>query len=669
MNKNDLDKTSSFTDIMSKSQLKRHNQSKNFDQIEKDLEKTSSFKKVKKKKNNNNSFIIFVLIVIFLCSTLYLGYNYFYNKDNPNLYYTLFNCASISILSFLCILCITIKKSIFSLLLKILTCILLLGVISINTLTKLDIIKFPERVIVENFVNKNVTSAMNWSKKNNIDLNIQYDYSDVISKNKVISQNIDPNTLISKVKKLNVVVSNGINYDLKVDVPDMTGWKIDEVINKIDELKLNNVNINYEFNEDIKKDILYEQSEHGNMTRNNELKLNFSLGNEKDLKPVKLKDLTNLTVFKSTLWLKRNGIKYEIVYDYSDTIKYDRVIKTEPVKGTIIKQSEDKVKLIVSKGKKILVPDLSKMTLDEIVKWANKNGLNITYDSEYDDTIKKGKVKRANVKKGDTLDQNKAIYVILSKGKLKMINYNENSLDKIKKFADTNHIPIEITENYSDTIASGKIISVSHKVNQIIRNTDTIKIIVSKGKATKIPDFVGLDLSEAKNLCDKNNLKCYYEYAYSDENKGKVLYQNKNSGLEVMEGSSVTLTISNGPAPNGESNYIPPTSNSSNKSNNNSNSNSGNNSSNQPSKPDKPTCTPVTYTLSRDLNNIFSSYSGYSNVASQLYSYFSINYPNVKISVVPNAESGKASGAYVGGIGPGSVVTSCGQTYTIEIAA
>ena len=469
------------------------------------------------------------------------------------------NSGSVSALALLILITIKCPKKGLKRFLQFITTLALIVYIVATILITLDILKVPTKSIVGNFINKNVTSAMKWANKNDVDLNVEYDFSDKVDKNLVISQDVDPNTVASKVDNMSIVVSDGPNYDLKIELPDMIGWNVDEVIEKIDELKMNNINIDFEFNEDVERDILYEQSQKGNMTRNNKVDLKFSLGNESELQPVSLKDLKNMSEFKATLWLKRNGIKYEITYEYNDEIEYGHVIATDPEKGTTINQKTDKVKIIISKGKKIKVPDFSKMTFEEIISWANQYRLKVTYDSEYDDSIKKGKVKRSNVKTGDIIDQGREIHIILSKGKLKMISYSDNDISKIKKFADKNKIAIEIIEEFSNSIADGKIIKASHKPGDIIKNADTIKITVSKGKATKIPNFIGMSVNEAKQSCSSNNLVCSYEYAYSDETKDTIIYQTKASGQQVAEGSGIVLTVSKGEAPEGEENYIAPT--------------------------------------------------------------------------------------------------------------
>src|SRR5699024_4230222 len=134
--------------------------------------------------------------------------------------------------------------------------------------------------------------------------------------------------------------------------------------------KMDHVTIDYEFRDDITRDEEFEQNKSGNMKRSDELKLKFSLGREEDLEPVELKDLTDMEEFDATLWLKRNGIQYDIIYEYNDDVEKGNVIKTDPKKGTVIKQSEMKIKLYISKGKKITAPDFTTMSLEEIEEWA-----------------------------------------------------------------------------------------------------------------------------------------------------------------------------------------------------------------------------------------------------------------------------------------------------------
>ena len=165
---------------------------------------------------------------------------------------------------------------------------------------------------------------------------------------------------------------------------------------------------------------------------------------------------------------------------------------------------------------------------------------------------------------------------------------------------------------------------------------------------------------ELTNKLESAGLGYSFVYKYSnDVEKGKVITQSITAGSEVSEGTTVTVTLSNGAKPSASNNN----------SSSNSGSSSGSNSGSSSESPSTPTCTPTTYKISRELNNIFDSGDSFSSVQSQLYSFFANNYPNVKISVVAEADTGMSSGSYIGGIGPGSEITSCNSSpYVIKLA-
>lgn len=431
----------------------------------------------------------------------------------------------------------------------------LLSFAIIYTLVTTNIITFPTQPVLEDFSNRNVNEAMKWASENNVTLSPKYEYSDSVKKNYVITQSEKGEILAKNIKNLEVIVSEGPNYDLDTNLPDMVGWDVDRVIDKIKDLNfdLDKLNIEFNFHEE-KRDLLYEQSKTGKMKRNDDLTLKFSLGKEEDLKPVNLIDLRNKTKFDATLWLKRNGIKYQIEYQFDDEIEKGKVIKTEPKKNTKIEQSKTTVKLIISKGAKIVAPDFEKMSLDEIIDWASKNNINLNYESEYNVNIKAGDVIRVSVQKGTIVEEESTITVVTSKGALKMIDFKDD-LNKLRSFAEQHKIKLVEKQEFNKDIEQGKIIRISHKPGDIIHTGESIEIVISKGNAVKIPNFIGMTESEARNTCNNTGLDCTFSYVYSSETKGNVIDQNKSVGSEVTKNSNIVLSISAGKAPSYDNNW------------------------------------------------------------------------------------------------------------------
>lgn len=621
------------------------------ERVKQELERVR--KETKKTTYKSNFLSAFLLFITMVLETCYLAYNIIYMVDEKNQLFLIINSVLLLVVTGSFGLGIFVKKDRSRRTMNVITSLLLVAAISFNILVTTNVINLPTKSVVLDFRNQQVIKAMRWANNHNINLTTKYEYSDEFKENTIMKQSVKPDTLTSKVKAMEVVVSNGPNYDLEVNIPDMIGWDIDEVVKIIKKNKLDNVTIDYEFKDDIKRDEEFEQNKSGNMKRSDELKLKFSLGKEEDLEPVKLKDLTEMEEFDATLWLKRNGIKYDVIYEYNDDIKKDHVIKTDPKAGTVIKQDEMKVKIYISKGKKIKAPDFTKMSLEEIEEWANQNHIKINYSSEYSSSVKAGKVIRASVKKGDSVDEGTTIHIITSKGALKMISYGDNDVDKIRTFASEYGLQFVLNEEFNDNIEKGKIISVDKKPGQTLSQTETITVVVSLGKKRNIPNFIGMTRNEAKRACDNNGLSCTFNYAYSTKTKDTVIYQNKTAGSEVSEGTSVILTISNGKRPTSNTGG-----------GNSSNNNSGGNTSNTPTSPSpkpEPVCTPYTFL-----------YGGTGSTGTQTYAMIKATSNNKYLNIVPNYVTSCPNGNSTNGaicsstIANGATATTC-DTITVTI--
>lgn len=426
--------------------------------------------------------------------------------------------------------------------------------ITIYTLFQLlvtsNTLSLPKLKTVGDFTNESINDVIKWASDNHIALEQIYEFSDSIETNHVITQSISADTLVKNIKKMEVTVSNGPNYDTMINLPNMVGWNVDDVVKKVKEEKLNNVQIEFNFHDTIERDVEYEQSKSGQMKRNDELVLKFSLGKQSDLKPVDLIELTGKDIFDATLWLKRNGIKYEISYEFSDNIELGKVISTTPSKGANIIQSETTVVIVVSKGPKIVVPDLSKMSLDEIAKWASENKVAIVYESEYNNEIKAGKIIRVSAKKGDTIDTNAKIYITTSKGSLKMVSYQDGDITTLRNFASEYKLTLTETSDFSDTVEKGKFISISKKPGETVNTKEEIRVIISLGKEALIPNFYGMTVNKARNACNNAGIYCSFSYVYSSRTKGTIFYQNMTAGSKVIQNTNVVLTVSNGLRPN-----------------------------------------------------------------------------------------------------------------------
>lgn len=511
---------------------------------------------------------------------------------------------------------------------------------------------------VMDFTNKSLVDVIDWASKNNIELIQEYEYSDMVKEYTIISQNITAGTNTKEIKNIRVSISEGPSPYKEVVVPSMVTWDSERVLNFIKKNNLSNVTVEFVESDKV-KDTVIEQSNSGSLKRNDEIKLTFSKGEEDDISDTKLKDLGGLSRFEAIFYLKQNSIKYKIEEDFSKKVKKDYVISQSIKKGTIIKKdSEEEISITISKGPKITVPNLEKMSMQEITNFVIKNKLKLEFSEKYDDDVKDNKVISSNYKKGDIIAQGTLISVVISKGKIIMPKFD--SLSDFYEWADKYGIKYEEKHEFSDDVKIGEVINYSHKTGDVVKNDDSIIVTISDGKEISIPNLVGKSKSEVISILKKLDLKYNFVYKNSSSvSKDKVISQSISSGAKVGSGTTITVTLSNGKK---ESSTSSSSSSNSNSSNNNSSSSNDSGSSTQG-------CEKKTYTIGRDIRNVFNNNSGYSSVSSALYSYFSRNYPNVKFNVLGVDGGDATSGSYIGGIAPGDEVISCnGVTYTIQIA-
>ena len=531
----------------------------------KKIKKENNTNDIKKPKAANIFLSITYVAAIFLFIFLILD-----SANQINQIYQIINAFLILFIvtSFL----VSFKKSFFKnkSFATVTTSLLVLITITFNGLYMTKVIKLPTQNFLPDFESKNLTKAINWTEENNIKTEQNFEYSDTEEKYSIISQSKKPETLTKNIKKVDFTVSNGPDYNKDVILTDMTSWNVDDVLKFIDNNFLNSVAINFEENLNIKKDTVISQSNTGNIKRSTALIFNVSLGDKNSLKPIKLKDLKNESLLHAEVYLGRNGILYELKYDFSNTIKKGNVITSSVKEGTTVKPNE-KITLTISKGKEIKVPNLKNKTMSYITKWMVENNIQINYKDRYDNNIKSGRVIESNYKEGDIIEEGTTVDIIFSKGPLVMKKFD--NINDFKSWADTNGIKYEIKEEFNEEIEKDKIIKTSIEEGKNINLEETITVYVSKGIAVKVPNFIGKSKSEVQKECDSLGINCSFTESYSTKTKGTVIAQNINAGTEISKGDTIVITL----ATNKKTNTASRPSNSSSSSSNSSSTSSGNN--------------------------------------------------------------------------------------------
>ncbi len=274
---------------------------------------------------------------------------------------------------------------------------------------------------------------------------------------------------------------------------------------------------------------------------------------------IKAEDFSALKEDEVVAWYEdkfgsRDGLT--IQREYSEEVELDFVISQDPQAGEVI---SDGLTIVISNGAdpevEFELPDFVKegYTKEEIEKYFSDNKfLDVTYEYEVSDEPKDTVI---DVSVSGTVKRGDPIVVTVSAGDdLSVIEAEVPDLTtyteaNAKAWASSNAINLDI-EYVFDESAKGTILSQDTAKGTIVHGGDTIKITVSQGEGVSLPNVVGQSRNSARNTLNQEGLKVSIKEAYSSSVKeGNVISMSPRSGTRVVEGSTVTLTISLGPDP------------------------------------------------------------------------------------------------------------------------
>ncbi|MGG7077431.1 Stk1 family PASTA domain-containing Ser/Thr kinase [Clostridium sardiniense] len=203
-----------------------------------------------------------------------------------------------------------------------------------------------------------------------------------------------------------------------------------------------------------------------------------------------------------------------------------------------------------SSPKKVNVPNLVGMTFEEAQKEASSIGLKVVKIKEVKSDKKAGTVLETDPKAGESVNEGTTINVTVSgEEKAYMPNVVEDTLNDAKaKLNSIGITNINVTEEYSDSISAGKVISQDPSNGSEVTKDTTVNLVVSKGKKTTnvtIPSLNGLTEREARDKLSALGLSVDVQTSKTTDPslKDKVIDSSPKSGASVEKGSKVILTV------------------------------------------------------------------------------------------------------------------------------
>ena len=202
----------------------------------------------------------------------------------------------------------------------------------------------------------------------------------------------------------------------------------------------------------------------------------------------------------------------------------------------------------------VVIPDVSKMTVEEAEKTLHKQGFEVAKDIELigDDEIEKGLVVKTSPSIGREVKKGTEIILYESNGKvaIEIENYVGKNYRDVKPVLTTAGLnvvieKIEPEDSDEENIDPDKIIKQDLEVGAKVAKGTNITLYIPE-IVTKYPDFTDGTWTEARieEFCKEQELNCEFKKSTNTtERDGTIISQSRPKGDVVTKGADLTIKV------------------------------------------------------------------------------------------------------------------------------
>lgn len=425
---------------------------------------------------------------------------------------------------------------------------ILVGLVFISIISLYFILN--QKVQVTNMVGWSVTDAQSWASNNELTLVATSEYS-LETEDTIISQSIEAGENVSKKSTINIVVSLGADPDELIVIPDFDEtWTKASILSWLKEEQIsdytfttqltNTGDSNYfvEYSLDVDKDS-FKRSD----------SISFVVTSNTSSSPVTVVDFSNYSKDQIDEWAEDNNIKISYIYEYSSSIQEDKVIDQSVEAEEEIDQNST-IKITLSLGESVKIVDFSSYNQTDAKAWATENGINLTIETQYNNSVMKGVAIYQDLVKNSIVAKNTKLKIIYSLGSsLTLGSYVNKPLTELVSYIDSQNtlnasLKLNVTYQYSNSVSINQIISHS-PVNTNLSIGETIDVIVSLGRLVSVPDFSSV-LNNSESIQNLYNAVLELCNESSNPINGRIsLIDKEGDERSIVQSVSAGTLISN----------------------------------------------------------------------------------------------------------------------------
>ncbi len=275
-------------------------------------------------------------------------------------------------------------------------------------------------------------------------------------------------------------------------------------------------------------------------------------------------DVTGYTQSRAESALRELGFSVDVREEYDDKVEAGKVISTNPKADSKVDRSSV-ITITVSKGSaeenETTVPKIEGLSEAAAKTELTNAGLKVgSVTQQYSNTVEEGIVISQHIRSGTKVEKDTSINFVVSRGSEDVYigNAEKNGSDEasVTKYLQEKGLKVSRSEDYSDSVPKGNVISYSPGNGSTVKPGSTVNIVVSLGPkpitTTTVPNLNGKTRKEAEDLLAAAKLKGKFsEKSHSSISAGYVISQSAGAGTTVDINSTITVEISTGPESSG----------------------------------------------------------------------------------------------------------------------
>ena len=279
-----------------------------------------------------------------------------------------------------------------------------------------------------------------------------------------------------------------------------------------------------------------------------------------DSEMVKVPDVTGKTYEEAQKELNKYDLGIHKSTAPSDTVEKGKIISQDPADGKKVKKHTT-VNVVISSGeeaKTTTIPNVVGMSeADAEKELQDKNLVVKKGDPVYSDDVEQGEVVSVSPSEGAEVKEGTTVTLVISKGNQPATVPKLTGKSKSDAEAALSQAGLSgnATEDYSDTVEEGVIISQDTDAGKEVSKGTTIGYVVSKGPkmtVVTVPSILSFDKNAAEKKLKEAGLVPEYlgeDDSVNEYGQGQVSYQSISAGTQVEKGTTVQYKVSKGSQP------------------------------------------------------------------------------------------------------------------------